>query len=134
MTRPPAKPALRQVLYIEDNAINLEFMQMFFEELDGLRLVSATTAEQGIELARQTQFDLILMDIDLPGVDGITATLELKALPETADVPVIAISAAAMVRDVDRAAAAAFEAYVTKPFKLDELSALIDSVLQRHRD
>ncbi len=124
----------RLVLYIEDNAINLELMQLFFEDLQGLRLIAATTAEQGIELAQETSFDLILMDIDLPGLDGISATRELKARPETAEVPVIAISASAMADDIDRASVAAFDAYVTKPFKLDEFSALMQSVLDRRRD
>lgn len=126
--------AERLVLYVEDNAINLEFMQMFFDELDDLRLIAVTSAEAGIDLAQRLRPDLILMDIDLPGLDGIAATRQLKNLPQTAGVPVIAISASAMVRDIDRASEVAFDAYVTKPFSLDEFTALMYSVLDRSAD
>ena len=109
-------------------------MKMLFDELDDLRLIAAASAEAGIELAQQLQPGLILVDIDLPAVDGIETTRQLKSLPHTARVPVIALSASAIVRDIDRARAAAFDAFVTKPFRLDELTALLRQVLERSRD
>ena len=124
----------RLVLYIEDNAINPEFMKLFFDEPDDHRLFAAASAAAGIELAQQLQPDLILVDIDLPGVDGIEAARQLKSQPHTAQVPVITLSASAMAGDIDRAGAAAYDACVTRPFKLAEFTAWSRQVLERFRD
>ncbi len=119
-----------KVLYIEDNLINQELMGSIFDELEGVRLEFAEDAESGIELAKTGKPDLILMDIGLPGMDGITATRILKDTDVTSDIPVIAVSAAAMETDRQRAEGAGFYAYTTKPFNVLEIMQLVDKVLQ----
>jgi len=119
------------VLYVEDNDMNVQLMQMIFEALPTLTLSIATDAESGLEIARRDRPALILMDIHLPGMNGIEALHHLKADPATSHIPVVAISAAAMKSDVDHALEAGFEAYLTKPVNVRELIALITRELER---
>ncbi|MAG37728.1 MAG: hypothetical protein CL878_15945 [Dehalococcoidia bacterium] len=83
----------------------------------------------GIELAQAHQPDLIIMDINLPGMDGLEALSRLQALEETRDIPTIAVSANAMPRDVERGLAAGFQRYLTKPIKVPEFRAALDAIL-----
>ena len=117
------------MLYIEDTPANLHLMRAIIEKTDGLTLISAHNAEIGLAMASRQRPNLILMDINLPGMDGVAAIDELHERDETRDIPVIAISASAMKRDIDRSMAAGFRAYVTKPFNVPELVALIEKEL-----
>ena len=117
------------ILCIEDNLINVQFIEAFFEDIENVILIIATTAEQGIHLAQSKRPDLILMDIGLPDISGIEATRRLKSLSATSHIPVIALSAAAMADDIERAQQVNFEGYVTKPIQVDEFLDLLESVL-----
>lgn len=132
VTSSPKSDALyagRTILYVEDNSANLKLMEMILKQLEGATLTTAHTAEIGVEMAKSGQPDLILMDIDLPGMDGVTALRELNSLDLTRHIPVIAVSANALPRDVKRAMAAGFAAYVKKPFKVAELTKTIKDAL-----
>ena len=122
----------RLALYIEDNPANVAFMRDALSDLDGLELVTAPTAEMGIEQAAARKPDLVIMDINLPGMSGIEALHQLRARPETAQIPVIALTAAASERDRQRGMQAGFFRYLTKPVKLDELVAALEAILPRN--
>ncbi len=109
------------ILYVEDNPANLILMEKAIGRAPNLDLISAHTAELGIEMAQARHPDLILMDINLPGVDGFEALRRLKKHKETSAIPVIAITAAAMPHEVIKGKDAGFHAYVTKPIQLDAL-------------
>ena len=117
------------VLYVEDNQANVAFMNDLLGTFDGVELVTAPTAELGIELARRLVPKAILMDINLPGISGFDALSELQRWPETARIPVIALTAAASERDQRRGVQAGFFRYLTKPVKVDELEAALDALL-----
>lgn len=115
----------KTVLYVEDSIANMALMEQYFEGLDDLGLLMAVTGEEGVEKAIALKPDLILMDINLPGISGIDALLQLRDRPDTCNIPVIAISADAMPDDVQHALDAGFDKYLTKPIKLNELTALM---------
>jgi len=117
------------IVYIEDNPSNIAFMQGFVEELDNVTLLSAPTAEVGIELVRAKLPDAVIMDINLPGMSGYDATRKLREWPETKSIPVIALTAAAMVHDRKRAEQAGFYRYLTKPVKVAELTRTLEELL-----
>lgn len=107
-----------RILYIEDNPANQRLLQDLFEETDDAALQCVHTAELGIELACSEIPDLILMDIDLPGMDGFQAQQLLKYNPLTSHIPVFGVSAGASSRDIRRAREAGFTDYMTKPLDL----------------
>ncbi len=111
----------RLILYVEDNPANVAFMTDALSNFATLELISAPTAEMGIELARARPPAVIIMDINLPGISGLDALLALKQFPETRDIPIIALTAAASPRDRQRGEQAGFFRYLTKPVQLDEL-------------
>jgi PAS domain S-box-containing protein len=117
------------VLYVEDNPSNIAFMQELVADFDRVELITSPTAEIGIELARARRPDVVLMDINLPGMSGIEALRHLRAWPETKDIPVLALSAAAMDRDKKRAEQAGFYRYLTKPVRVDELTEVLETLL-----
>jgi len=117
------------VLYIEDNPANLKLMETIFYRLDGLTMIPAHNAELGLSIAEDRQPDLILMDINLPGLNGIEALQELHKNEKTKDIPVIAISARAMEKDIAQGLAAGFKAYLTKPFNVPTLVEVIEKEL-----
>ncbi len=117
------------VVYIEDNPSNIAFMKDLIADFDQVDLITAPTAEIGIELVRARQPDAVIMDINLPGMSGLEATRLLREWPETAPIPVVALSAAAMVRDRQRIVDAGFYRYLTKPVKVDELAAVLEELL-----
>jgi PAS domain S-box-containing protein len=117
------------VLYVEDNPANVTFMKDLLSNFDGVDLIVAPTAEMGIELARARRPQAIIMDINLPGMSGLDALRILKQMPETRDLPVIALTAAASERDKQRGGQAGFYRYLTKPVKVDELEAALESLL-----
>ena len=108
------------ILIVEDNATNMKLSTFLLESAD-YTVVAATNAETGLTLAREGHPDLILMDIQLPGMDGLQATALLKADDATSDIPVIALTALAMKGDEERILAAGCDAYVAKPFSPRQL-------------
>lgn len=125
-----AKPAPQQsVLYVEDNPANLRLVQHIFERIEDVVLYLAPNAELGIELAKAKQPDLILLDINLPGMDGYEALSRLRNLDATRGIPIIAVSAAAMPRDIERGLAAGFKCYITKPIQVAGLMEAITGEL-----
>lgn len=122
-----AKPSA--VLYIEDNPANLKLMRKIISSHPNLVLLEAADAEAGIELARTVIPRLILLDINLPGMDGFAAIAQLKEWPETAHIPVIAVTANAMNRDVERGKTAGFTDYLTKPLDVPYFLGLLDRLL-----
>lgn len=117
------------VLYVEDNPVNLKLMEMALARRKNIHLVSAISFEAGLALAERLQPDLILLDINLPGLDGYEGLQVLKQHPELSRVPVAAVTANAMKGDRERGLAAGFVDYVTKPFNVAELYALLDRLL-----
>ena len=119
----------RHVLYVEDNPANRDFMDDAFDLMEGYRLTMAPTAEQGLELAYAQRPDVVLMDINLPGMDGFAALEALRTDPRTAHIPVIALSANAMPATLQRGREAGFFAYLTKPVDLRVLAETLDASL-----
>jgi two-component system, cell cycle response regulator DivK len=110
---------MAKVLIIEDNAANMT-LAMFLLESVGHTVLSATDAETGLTLARDEQPNLILMDIQLPGMDGLQATTELKRDGATRAIPVIALTALAMKGDEERIRAAGCDGYIAKPMRYQD--------------
>ena len=104
----------KQVLLIEDNELNM-LLATELLQFAGFAVLQAGTAEEGIRLAKENRPDLILMDIALPGMDGLSATRVLKAEPATNHIPIVAMTAHAMLGDKEKALAAGCNGYITKP-------------------
>jgi PAS domain S-box-containing protein len=117
------------VLYVEDNPSNIAFMEALITDFERVQLFTSPNAEIGVELARARHPDVILMDINLPGMSGFDALRLLREWPETRTIPVIALSAAAMERDKRRAEQAGFYRYLTKPVRVDELTDALEALL-----
>ncbi len=121
--------ALSQVLYIEDNPMNQRLMQQIFASRKNLELRVAHTAEIGIQLARAEPPALILMDINLPGMNGFEALAALGKDPRTTGIPVVAVSANAMKGDEERGRKAGFADYLTKPIDIAALFRIVDKLI-----
>jgi PAS domain S-box-containing protein len=117
------------VVYVEDNPSNIALMQALIDDLPRITMLTAPTAEAGIELIRLRQPDLVIMDINLPGMNGIEAMRKLAGDADTRSIPVIALSAAALPRDTARASEVGFRRYLTKPVNIDELTAAFEEIL-----
>ena len=117
------------LVYIEDNPSNIAFMQDFVADYERIELISVPSAEIGIELVRARKPDAVIMDLNLPGMNGLDATKQLQQWSETRDIPVIGLSAAAMVRDAQRVNSAGFYRYLTKPVHVEELSRTLAELL-----
>ncbi len=117
------------VLYVEDNPANVTFMQDFFSEQEGFRLVIAMTGEEGVSKALKSIPDLILLDLNLPGIDGFQVYRQLKANPKTEFIPVIVVSADAMEKTVRKVHKMGFDGYVPKPLDIDLLRKTIADIL-----
>ena len=135
----PAKPppaaatsvaaALHTVLYIEDNEVNVVLMEAMLARLPGVVLISAALPQEGLRLAQLERPALVLLDIQLPGMDGFEVLARLRAAADTRDTPVIAVSANALQSDIDAAMAAGFTGYLTKPLSLEGLLATVQRAL-----
>jgi len=119
---------MAKVLIIEDNPANMT-LATFLLQSAGHSVLAATDAETGLTLARSEQPDLVLMDIQLPGMDGLEATALLKADDATRDIPVVALTALAMKGDEARIRAAGCDGYIAKPLAYKEFLATISSHL-----
>ncbi|MHB1619138.1 MAG: HAMP domain-containing protein [Sulfuricella sp.] len=118
------------LLYVEDNPANLKLVEQIIVRHPDLSLLTAVNGNLGIELARDEQPDVILMDINLPGINGYEALKILREDPATAHIPVIAVSANAMHLDVERGLKAGFFRYITKPIKVNEFMEALDVALE----
>ena len=118
------------LLYIEDNPANLKLVENLIACRTDLHLLTAMEGQRGIEIARTSCPDIILIDINLPGINGIEALRILRADPATAHIPVVALSANAMLRDIEKGLAAGFFRYLTKPIKVTEFMETLDMALQ----
>ncbi|MBF0450641.1 MAG: response regulator [Candidatus Magnetomorum sp.] len=114
----------KSILIIEDNQMNME-MATDLLEIAGYKVLQAENAEDGIQMARKQHIDLILMDIALPGMDGLEATRVLKKDPKTKDIPIVALTAHAMKDDNDEALKIGCSGYITKPFNTRTFASAI---------
>jgi signal transduction histidine kinase/ActR/RegA family two-component response regulator len=131
-SRPPVHDgaSLRTLLYVEDNPANLELVEQLIARRADLRLLSAADGNLGIEFARTYRPEVILMDINLPGIGGIEAMQLLRADPVTAHIPIIALSANAVLNDIQKGLEAGFFDYLTKPIKVDRFMEALDAALK----
>jgi PAS domain S-box-containing protein len=124
--RAPTDAQLHTLLYVEDNPANLMLVEDLIARRPDMRMLSAVDGYRGIEIARASRPDIILMDINLPGISGVQALKILRADPVTAHIPVVALSANAMPRDIVRGLDAGFFRYLTKPIKVNEFMDVLD--------
>jgi CheY-like chemotaxis protein len=121
---------MRKLLLVEDNEESRDGLSRYLRR-KGYEVLVAADGRQGVEVARSEGPDLILMDMSLPVLDGWEATRQLKALPQTRGIPVIALTAHAMAGDRERAREAGCDGYDTKPVELARLLAKIESLLEK---
>jgi two-component system, cell cycle response regulator DivK len=119
-----------KVLVVEDNATNMT-LASFLLESAGHSVLRATDAEHGLTIAREEHPDLVLMDIQLPGMDGLQATLLLREDEATRKIPVLALTALAMKGDEERIRAAGCDGYIAKPMRYKEFLAAVNAQLSR---
>ncbi len=120
----------RTLLYVEDNQANMKLVEQLIARRPDMRLLTAVNGTLGIEVARTTQPTVILMDINLPGISGVEALKVLRIDPATAHIPVVALSANAMPRDIEKGLQAGFFRYLTKPIKINEFMQTLDAALE----
>ncbi|MCP3868277.1 MAG: response regulator [Gammaproteobacteria bacterium] len=119
----------RKILVIEDNAKNMKLVHLLLT-MGEHQVLESTDAEQGIQIARQEKPDLILMDIQLPGMDGLQATGIIKADPQLADIPIVALTSYAMESDQARALDTGCEGYLSKPIDTKTFLGVVETFLQ----
>jgi two-component system cell cycle response regulator DivK len=120
------------ILIVEDNDKNRKLVRDVLT-FQGYRTVESETAEEGLRLARDERPALVLMDIQLPGMDGITALGHLRGDPATRDIPVMAVTASAMTHDRQKIMAAGFDAYQSKPIHVKGFVEAVRTILERGR-
>jgi CheY-like chemotaxis protein len=125
----PSPVRAARLLYVEDNPANVQLMKHIIERHEGVQLLCATSAAIGLELARTYRPDLILLDINLPDMNGHALLAELRADPGTRDVPAVAVTANAMPSDAQRALDAGFDEYLAKPIDLAGFDAMLVRML-----
>ena len=124
----------RRILVVEDNPLNLKLVRDVLTAY-GYEIVEAQTGEDGVSLAADCAPDLVLMDLQLPGIDGYEALRRIRQDPRTGEVPVVALTAFAMREDRERTADAGFDGYLSKPISVRELPTQVDDFLSNgHRD
>jgi CheY-like chemotaxis protein len=121
---------LRTLLYVEDNPANLMLVEDLIARRPDIRLLTARDGTRGIEIARASRPDVILMDINLPGISGIQALKILRADSATAHIPVVALSANAIPCNIEKGLEAGFLRYLTKPIKVNEFMDTLDVALK----
>jgi CheY-like chemotaxis protein len=120
-----------RVLVVEDNEDNLDMISRRLQRR-GFEVVAARNGEEGVQMAHEQQPDLVLMDIDLPIMDGYEATRQIKASPTTQHIPVVALTANAMVGDMEKTLAAGCDAYESKPVDFPHLMETLQRFLNGH--
>ena len=120
------------ILVVEDKETNRKLARDVLQ-FKGYKVAEAVTAEEGLVMARERKPDLILMDIHLPGMDGVTALAQLRSDPETRDIPVVALTASAMPDEQDRILSAGFDGYETKPISVKRLQEAVVEGLETRR-
>ena len=125
---------MTKVLYIEDNDDNVYMLKMRFEMLEGFEVLVAEDGEVGCQIALVEIPDVILMDLDLPIVDGWQATRRLKADQRTQKIPIIALTAHAMAGSREKALAAGCDEFDTKPIEFDRLMQKINLLLSKNKN
>jgi signal transduction histidine kinase/ActR/RegA family two-component response regulator len=128
--RVPTGAPLRTLLYVEDNPANLTLVEQLIARRSDIRLLTAVNGTLGIELARASRPEVILMDINLPGISGFEALTILREDPATAHIPVVVLSANAMPSDIKKGLEAGFFHYLTKPIKVNEFMDTLDLALE----
>jgi CheY-like chemotaxis protein len=118
------------LLYVEDNPANLMLVEDLIARRQDIKLITARDGVEGVALARDALPDMVLMDINLPGISGITALLMLAKDPTTKHIPIVALSANAMPRDIAKGLEAGFFRYLTKPIKVNEFMDTLDLTLK----
>ncbi len=126
----PGPSIQRTVLYVEDNPANLRLVKKVLGLHPTIRLLTAVDGGSGIQMVRSNLPDVVLMDINLPDMDGYQALKILRADPKTAHIPVVALSANAMSLDIEKGLNAGFFRYITKPIKLDDFMVSLDIALE----
>ena len=126
----PVDAPQRVLLYIEDNPANMKLVERLIERRTDIRLLKAGDGPLGIATAKSSLPDVILMDINLPGISGIDALKALREDPSTAHIPVVAISANAMTRDIEVGRQLGFFRYLTKPIVVEEFMTTLDLALE----
>lgn len=121
---------MASILVVEDNEVNLRLVRFVLENA-GHRVSHAATGDDGVRMTREEKPDLVLIDIQLPGMDGLAATRLIKSDPGTAAIPVIALTAHAMKGDQERMREAGCDGYLAKPFHYPDLLKAIDDALAR---
>jgi PAS domain S-box-containing protein len=131
LTQPhvPRGTRVHTLLYVEDNPANLKLVEQIIARHPDIRLLTAVNGDSGIEIARDNQPEVILMDINLPGINGFEALKILHSDPATAHIPVVALSANAMPRDIEKGLQAGFFRYLTKPIKVKEFMDTLNAAL-----
>ena len=124
---------MTKVLYVEDNDDNVYMLKMRLELLGDFEVVTAEDGEKGCAMALSEHPDIILMDLEMPGVDGWEATRRLKADPQTRDIPIIALSAHALAGSREKALAAGCNEFDTKPIEFDRLVATVRRILANRK-
>ena len=117
------------ILYIEDNPINLQLIEQALTINKNFDLISAPQAEMGIDLAKTRDVDLILVDSNLPGMDGVAAMKTLRRIEKTRKLPILAVSANAMEKDIKSCLSAGFNDYIVKPINIPKFLEKIDKLL-----
>ena len=125
---------MTKLLYVEDNDDNVYMLKMRLELLGDFEVVTAENGERGCEMAASEQPDIILMDLEMPIIDGWEATRRLKGNPQTRDIPVIAFSAHALAGQREKALTAGCDEFDTKPIEFDRLVATIRRILAARRN
>jgi two-component system cell cycle response regulator DivK len=127
-----AAPAGQLILIVEDNEKNLKLARDVLQ-FSGFQTVEAGTGEAAVSIARERRPDLILMDIELPGIDGITALQQLRADADTAGIPIVALTASAMSSDRARFFGAGFDGYISKPINIKDFPGQVRAHCERGR-
>ena len=130
----PIDAPQKTLLYIEDNPANMKLVERLIDRRDDIKLLTAVNGSLGIELAKSSLPDVILMDINLPGISGIEALKVLREDAATAHIPVVAISANAMARDIEVGQQLGFIRYLTKPIVVEEFMATLDLALRLNNE
>jgi CheY-like chemotaxis protein len=126
----PVGPRPKLLLYVEDNHTNVKLIEQLISRRAGMRLLTAGNGQDGIALAHGYLPDVILMDINLPGISGIEAMKLIRLDPLTAHIPIVALSANAIPRDIEQGIKAGFFRYLTKPIKVNEFLETLNEALE----